>query len=196
MAQLHQRTEGWAAGLRLAAISLTGNPDPERFVTEFTGSSRTIAEYLIAEMLERQPAEVQNLLLRTSVLDRVNGELADLLTGRSGAERMLHTPGRKSGKELVNPLVAAPYGGSYIVCGTAGGAPQDPQWVANLEAVDGPVTIELGTDTAQADHRVVRPGRDEDWDQLYAVWRAYWPDAAAYEKNTDRKFRVAVITVR
>ena len=88
-ALLHQRTEGWAAGLRLAVISLAGHPDPERFVAEFSGSDRTVAEYLIAEMLERQPADVQDLLLRTSLLDRVNGELADLLTGRSGSERIL-----------------------------------------------------------------------------------------------------------
>ena len=88
-ALLHQRTEGWAAGLRLAAISLAGHPDPERFVAEFSGSDRTVAEYLIAEMLERQPDDVQQLLLRTSLLDRVNGELADLLTGRAGSERIL-----------------------------------------------------------------------------------------------------------
>ena len=88
-ALLHQRTEGWAAGLRLAALSLAGHPDPERFVLEFSGSDRTVAEYLIAEMLERQPADVQDLLLRTSLLDRVNGELADLLTGRPGSERIL-----------------------------------------------------------------------------------------------------------
>ena len=88
-ALLHQRTEGWAAGLRLAAISLAGHPDPERFVAEFSGSDRTIAEYLIAEMLERQPDDVQDLLLRTSLLDRVNGELGDVLTGRSGSERIL-----------------------------------------------------------------------------------------------------------
>ncbi len=88
-ALLHQRTEGWAAGLRLAAVSLAGHPDPERFVAEFSGSDRTVAEYLIAEMLERQPPDVQDLLLRTSVLDRVNGELADLLTGRPGSERIL-----------------------------------------------------------------------------------------------------------
>ena len=88
-ATLHQRTEGWAAGLRLAAISLASSPDPERFVTEFSGSSRTVAEYLLAEMLECQPAEVQQLLLRTSLLDRVNGQLADLLTGRPGSERIL-----------------------------------------------------------------------------------------------------------
>ena len=88
-ALLHQRTEGWAAGLRLAVISLAGHPDPERFVAEFSGSDRTVAEYLIAEMLERQPADVQDLLLRTSLLDQVNGELGDLLTGRSGSERIL-----------------------------------------------------------------------------------------------------------
>src|SRR3984885_11901833 len=88
-ALLHQRTEGWAAGLRLAVLSLARHPEPERFVAEFSGSDRTVAEYLMAEMLERQPPEVQGLLLRTSVLDRVNGELADLLTGATGSERIL-----------------------------------------------------------------------------------------------------------
>src|SRR4029077_4390380 len=89
VALLYQRTEGWAAGLRLAAISLAGPPDPERFVTEFSGSDRTVAEYLLAEMLDRQPPGVQDLLLRTCLLDRVNGELADVLTGRPGSERIL-----------------------------------------------------------------------------------------------------------
>ena len=87
--KLYQRTEGWAAGLRLAAMSLATSPDRERFVAEFSGSSRTVAEYLLAEMLECQPTEVQQLLLRTSLLDRVNGELGDLLTGHPGSERIL-----------------------------------------------------------------------------------------------------------
>ena len=86
---LHERTEGWAAGLRMAALSLAGHPDPERFAAEFSGTERTVAEYLLAEVLERQPGEVRRLLLRTSGLDRVNGELADLLTGVSGGERVL-----------------------------------------------------------------------------------------------------------
>jgi LuxR family maltose regulon positive regulatory protein len=89
VALLQQRTEGWAAGLRLAAISLAGHPDPERFVAEFSGSDRTVAEYLLAEMLNRQPTDVQQLLLRTSLLDRINGELADLLTSRPASERIL-----------------------------------------------------------------------------------------------------------
>jgi LuxR family transcriptional regulator, maltose regulon positive regulatory protein len=89
LAMLHERTEGWAAGLRLAALSLAGHPEPERFAAEFSGSERTVAEYLLAEVLERQPDNVRRLLLRTSVLDRVNGELADALTGSSGSEATL-----------------------------------------------------------------------------------------------------------
>jgi LuxR family maltose regulon positive regulatory protein len=83
------RTEGWAAGLRLAVMSLVGHPDPERFVSEFAGSDRPVADYLLAEVLERQPDSVRQLLLRTSILDRVSGPLADLLTGGVGSERTL-----------------------------------------------------------------------------------------------------------
>jgi LuxR family maltose regulon positive regulatory protein len=86
---LYERTEGWAAGLRLAALSLAGHEDPERFAAEFSGSERTVAEYLLAEVLERQGEEVRRLLLRTSVLERVSGELADALTGGSGGDRIL-----------------------------------------------------------------------------------------------------------
>ena len=89
VALLHARTEGWAAGLRLAALSLAGHPDPARFATEFSGSERTVADYLLAEVLERQSEQVRRLLLRTSVAERVSGELADLLTGASGGERVL-----------------------------------------------------------------------------------------------------------
>lgn len=88
---LETRTEGWVAGLRLAALSLAGHPDPERFAAEFSGSERTVAEYLLAEVLERNPEDVKRLLLRTSILDRVNGELADQLTGDPGGARHLHT---------------------------------------------------------------------------------------------------------
>ena len=89
VALLHERTEGWAAGLRLAAISLAGHPDPERFVRDFSGSERNVAGYLMAEVLERQPPGVRELLLRTSILDRVTGRLADAMTGQSASERIL-----------------------------------------------------------------------------------------------------------
>jgi len=86
---LVDRTEGWAAGLRLAALSLAGHPDPRRFAAEFSGSERTVAEYLLAEVLDRQPEQVRRLLLRTSILEQVNGDLADLVSQGSGAEKVL-----------------------------------------------------------------------------------------------------------
>jgi LuxR family maltose regulon positive regulatory protein len=89
LALLQERTEGWAAGLRLAALSLAGHPDPGRFAEQFCGSERTVAEYLLAEVLERQSEQVRRLLLRTSILERVSGPLADALTGGSDGERTL-----------------------------------------------------------------------------------------------------------
>ncbi|MDQ2811498.1 MAG: LuxR C-terminal-related transcriptional regulator [Actinomycetota bacterium] len=89
LGRLQDRTEGWAAGLRLAVVALAGHPDPERFVAEFSGSERTVAEYLLAEVLDSQPPEVRRLLVRASLLQRVNGPLGDLLTGSRGAERHL-----------------------------------------------------------------------------------------------------------
>ena len=78
LALLVDRTEGWAAGLRLAALSLARHPDPDRFAAEFSGSKRTVADYLLAEVLEQQSEPVRRLLLRTSILERVNGELGPL----------------------------------------------------------------------------------------------------------------------
>jgi LuxR family maltose regulon positive regulatory protein len=101
LAVLYARTEGWAAGLRLAALSLAGHPDPGRFVVEFSGSERTVADYLLAEVLQHQRPEVRRLLLRTSILERVNGALADTLTGASGSEEILH------GLERANAFVVS-----------------------------------------------------------------------------------------
>jgi LuxR family maltose regulon positive regulatory protein len=89
LVMLHERTEGWAAGLRLAALSLPGYPDPVRFAAEFSGSERTVAEYLLAEVLDRQSEQVRRLLLRTSLLERVSGPLADALTAGAGGELIL-----------------------------------------------------------------------------------------------------------
>jgi LuxR family maltose regulon positive regulatory protein len=89
LSRLVARTEGWAAGLRLAAMSLASHPEPERFADEFSGSERTVADYLLAEVLDRQPEPVRRLLLRTSILESVSGQLADVLTGTRGGERLL-----------------------------------------------------------------------------------------------------------
>jgi LuxR family maltose regulon positive regulatory protein len=105
LSALHGRTEGWAAGLRLAALSLTGHADPEQFAAEFSGSEHTVADYLLAEVLDRQSEEVRRLLLRTSLLERVNGDLAALLSGVRGGERILQDLQRAGA--FVVPLDAA-----------------------------------------------------------------------------------------
>jgi LuxR family maltose regulon positive regulatory protein len=86
LVMLHARTEGWAAGLRLAALSLQGQPDPHRFVAELAGDDRTIADYLVGEVLEQQPEELRSFLLRTCIVEELNGDLADALTGGRDGE--------------------------------------------------------------------------------------------------------------
>jgi deazaflavin-dependent oxidoreductase (nitroreductase family) len=102
---------------------------------------------------------------------------------------LLHHVGRSSGRERVTPLVAATDGDAYLVCGTVGGAPQDPAWVANIEAGPGRTTIETGHRTVQARTTVVRPA-SPDWQRLYGIWSAYWPDSKEYETRTTRKFPI------
>jgi LuxR family maltose regulon positive regulatory protein len=86
---LVERTEGWAAGLRLAALSMARDPDPQRFLATFSGSDRAVADYLFAEVLARQPDAVRTMLVRTSILDRISGPLADAVAGAPGSERIL-----------------------------------------------------------------------------------------------------------
>jgi LuxR family transcriptional regulator, maltose regulon positive regulatory protein len=83
------RTEGWAAGLQLAALSLRGHADPAGFVAEFSGSHRYVLDYLTDEVLAGQTAQVRAFLLETSVLQRLSGELCDAVTGRAGGQAML-----------------------------------------------------------------------------------------------------------
>jgi LuxR family maltose regulon positive regulatory protein len=87
---LTARTEGWAAGLQLAALSLRGRTDAAGFVAAFSGSHRFVLDYLADEVLDGQPRQVRTFLLETSVLERLSGELCDAVTGRSGSQAMLH----------------------------------------------------------------------------------------------------------
>ena len=88
-AMLQQRTEGWIAGLQLAALSLQGRSDPHPFLADLSGSHRHIVDYLIEEVLARQPETVQAFLLRTSILDRLTEPLCDAVTGEhQGQERL------------------------------------------------------------------------------------------------------------
>jgi LuxR family maltose regulon positive regulatory protein len=89
LAVLQARTEGWAAGLRLAAVSMQHQPDLHRFVMELAGDDRSLAGYLVSEVLDRQPPELRSFLVRTCVVDELSGDLADALTGRDDGERTL-----------------------------------------------------------------------------------------------------------
>lgn len=80
---LLRRTEGWAAGLRIAALALTEDPDPDGFLRRFDGNDRSVADYLVAEVLGRQPPEARRLFHETSTCDRLTLDLAEHLTGRS-----------------------------------------------------------------------------------------------------------------
>jgi LuxR family maltose regulon positive regulatory protein len=77
IALLSRRTEGWIAGLQLAAISMQGQQDATSFITSFTGSHHFVLDYLVEEVLGQQPERVQTFLLRTSILDRFCGPLCD-----------------------------------------------------------------------------------------------------------------------
>ncbi len=91
VAALDARTEGWIAGLQLAALSMRGRDDIPGFVKTFTGSHTFVAEYLIEEVLQHQPQEMQSFLLQTSILERLTASLCDSVTGRKDGQAALST---------------------------------------------------------------------------------------------------------
>jgi len=89
IAALKTRTEGWIAGLQLAAISLQGQEDVTNFIKSFTGSHRLVLDYLIEEVLEQQSKSSQSFLLQTAILDRMTGSLCDAITGQDNGQQTL-----------------------------------------------------------------------------------------------------------
>ena len=96
VAALEGRTEGWAAALQLAALSLQGRDDRSTFIAGFAGDDRFVVDYLADEVLDRQPSQVRRFLLDTSVLDRLTGPLCDVVTGSSGGKTMLESLERQN----------------------------------------------------------------------------------------------------
>jgi ATP/maltotriose-dependent transcriptional regulator MalT len=88
---LGERTEGWVAGLQLAALSLQGRRDVEGFVAEFSGSHRYVLDYLTEEVLDRQSPDIRTFMLETSVLDRLSGALCDAVLGRRDSQLLLES---------------------------------------------------------------------------------------------------------
>ena len=102
VAALETRTEGWIAGLQLAALSMRGRTDVAGYVRAFAGDNRYIVDYLVDEVLARQPAHVRSFLLQTSILDRLTGPLCDAVTGQHGGAQLLDALER--GNLFVVPL--------------------------------------------------------------------------------------------
>src|SRR5437588_5458158 len=102
IAALERRTEGWIAGLQLAALSLQGHQDVPAFIRAFAGDHRYIVDYLVEEVLQRQPEPVRSFLLQTSILDRLNGSLCDAVTGQEEGNARLEALER--GNFFVVPL--------------------------------------------------------------------------------------------
>ncbi len=102
IAALEDRTEGWIAGLQLAALSLQGHQDVAGFIQAFAGDHRYIVDYLVEEVLQRQPAPVRSFLLQTSILDRLHGPLCDAVTGQEESNVRLEALER--GNFFVVPL--------------------------------------------------------------------------------------------
>jgi len=89
VAALEGRTEGWIAALQLAALSMQGRDDAAGFIAGFAGDDRYIVDYLVEEVLQRQPENVRSFLLETSILSRLSGSLCDAMTGQDGGKAML-----------------------------------------------------------------------------------------------------------
>lgn len=89
LAALQERTEGWAAGLQLASLSLDGPGGWDGFIASFSGSLREVADYLAADVLNRQRPEIRDFLLKTAILDRLSAPLCEAVTGRADAQRLL-----------------------------------------------------------------------------------------------------------
>ena len=96
VAALEERTEGWIAALQLAALSMQGRDDVDGFIAGFTGDDRFVVDYLVEEVLERQPDELRRFLLRTCILDRLTGALCDAVTGEGGGQSTLENLDRRN----------------------------------------------------------------------------------------------------
>ncbi len=105
IAALEARTEGWIAGLQLAALSLQGHQDVPSFIRAFAGDHRYILDYLVEEVLQRQPEHIRSFLLQTSILDRLHGSLCDAVSGQT-----------KGGKRAIRGILDA----RQLLCRAAG----------------------------------------------------------------------------
>jgi len=167
LASLLRHTEGWAAGLRLFAMALEGHADAESMLSTISGDEASIAEFFVREVLRVQPPGIREFLLKTSVLDTVNPELAQLLTGRPDARRVLAALARENA--FVQILTDQPATYRYhrlfgellraeLVC-------DEPQWIRSLHRCAAGWLAAEGQTIDAAGHAVAAG----DWDTAAAI---------------------------
>jgi len=106
IASLESRTEGWIAGLQLTALSMQGRSDTASFIQAFTGSHRFVLDYLIEEVLQRQPEHIRSFLLQTAILDRFCAPLCNAVTEREDGKEMLDILERSNLEQIADQLLA------------------------------------------------------------------------------------------
>ncbi|TFC33566.1 hypothetical protein [Cryobacterium sp. TMT2-42-4] len=128
IAALDTRTEGWIAGLQLAALSMRERSDVSGFIHGFTGSNRFVIDYLAEEVMQRQPEKVRAFLLRTCILNRLTGPLCDAVTEETGSSEMLESLERRISSSLPWLTGAAGTGittSLHMSCGRGCGSSRD-----------------------------------------------------------------------
>ena len=176
---LCERTEGWAAAIRLAAISLESAEDPHRFVADFAADDRAISDYLLNEVLDQQPEDLRTFLLRTSLPDRLTAELAAELTGRTDAGAVLaelarrnlflHRHGRQAGTYRYHSLFR-----SFL---QAELMRERPNEVRELHRVVASWCVVRGSVTERIRHAIGA----EDWSLTAQAATDAWPQLAFLE---------------
>ena len=176
---LCERTEGWAAAIRLAAISLESTDDPHRFVADFAADDRAISDYLLNEVLDQQPEDLRTFLLRTSLPDRLTADLAADLSGRADAGAVLadlarrnlflHRHGRRAGTYRYHSLFR-----SFLQAELMRERPDEAR---ELHGIVASWCVDRGTVTQRIRHAIGA----EDWPLTAEVATDAWPQLAFLE---------------
>ncbi|GAA4708303.1 LuxR C-terminal-related transcriptional regulator [Phytohabitans rumicis] len=178
---LQVRTEGWPAGLRFAARALRAHPDPDRYIAGFGGDDPSVAGYLVNEVLRGQPAEVRDVLLRTSIAERVWSDLADALTGRHDATRVLAELERTNG--FVVPLGTRPAAYRYhrmfgeLLRAELGRHAPEQLTDLHRRAAAWHAARDMSPDALR--HALAA----QDWDRATSVLLRHWPELVPYDRR-------------
>ena len=188
---LCERTEGWAAAIRLAAISLESAEDPHRFIADFAADDRAISDYLLHEVLDQQPEDLRTFLLRTSLPDRLTAELAADLSGRTDAGAVLaelarrnlflHRHGRQAGTYRYHSLFRSFLQAELML--------ERPHEVRDLHRTVASWCVARGTATERIRHAIGA----EDWPLTAQAATDAWPQLAFLEPPGTIRKLVATI---